>query len=487
MGNNKPLLKIRTDGGSDIGLGHLVRCISLSHMLNNDFTIHFFALVIPNLIKTEITQNGWNVTVIEEESEFLKGLTEDEIVVLDGYQFDSDYQIQIKHKGCKLVCIDDFHDQHFYADLVINHAPGVTKDDYKGELFTKYLLGPEYALLRPEFLEGKSNKNEENSKNIKNIFICFGGSDSKNLTAKILSWLPSEKYKVTLVLGNAYSHRDELNKVIEENQDLDIFVKISLSAKEMKNELEQADLAIVPASGILFEVISTGLPVISGYYTENQRNVYSGFKANNVFYDAISFNERDFLKAFNTVKKKNNDEIIENVQNFVDGLSPKRFRSKFLGLLYSNILQIREADIDDMEQYLKWANDESVRANSFNTKAIVWNDHVSWFKKKLISNNSRMYIFEMDYKGVGQVRFDMEHGEVWDIDYMLDADYRGFGLGTEIIDRSLKKLLSEEKRVKVQALVKTDNIPSIKVFEDLNFKKLNIKEGIIKFIYEEKI
>ena len=182
MGNKKPILKIRADGCSEIGLGHVVRCISLSHMLKNDFTIHFFALEIPNSIKIKITQNAWNVTVIEEESDFLKRLTEDEIVVLDGYQFDSDYQKEIKNRGSKLVCIDDFQDQYFYADLVINHAPGVIKENYDGEPYTKYLLGPNYALLRPEFLESKSPDKQDFSKGVKKLFVCFGGSDVKNLT-----------------------------------------------------------------------------------------------------------------------------------------------------------------------------------------------------------------------------------------------------------------------------------------------------------------
>ncbi len=487
MAKLKPILKIRADGGSDIGLGHLIRCISLAHMLDDKFRIQFFALKFPSSLRSELINNGWSISMIDNESNFLNSLTQSEIVVLDGYHFDSAYQKIIKNKECKLVCIDDLHQQYFYADMVINHAPGLTMEDYEGEFYTKYLMGPDYALLRPEFLESTSHENNCTSKGIENIFICFGGSDSKNLTAKVLSWLPAENYIVTLVLGNAYPHQEELNKVIGEREDLEIVVKNSLSAKEMRNELEDADLAVVPASGILFEVISTGLPVISGYYTDNQKDVYSGFKANNVFFDAKSFNKQDFLKAFNAALKKKDAEMIENQQNCIDGLSPQRFRNKFLGLLYSNILQIREAQIDDMEQYFKWANDESVRANAFNSEEIPWNDHVSWFNNKLSNDQSRMYIFEIDDRGVGQVRFDKKKEEVWDIDYMLDENFRGFGLGAEIINRSLKKLISEEKKVQIQALVKADNIPSVKVFEVLDFKKHNFKEGTIKFIYEEKI
>lgn len=327
-----PYLFIRVDASSDIGLGHLVRCISLAHMLKNDFKIHFFSLDIPKKSEDEITQLGWSITKLMDEDDFFNALIGSEVVVLDGYQFDSRYQKQIKQKGCKLVCIDDFHDQYFYADLVINHAPGVTKEDYKGEPYTKYLLGLDYALLRPEFLNSSSHENKKYSKGIESIFVCFGGSDSKNLTAKVLSWLPSKDYSVTIVLGNSYSHQDTLNKVIEERQDLQITVKNSLSAEEMRNELEQADLAIVPASGILFEVISIGLPVISGYYTENQKAIYNGFLERGVFIDANSFSEKSFTKAFRKLGSIDVGAMVNKQMKLIDNYVKNRMIDIFLEL-----------------------------------------------------------------------------------------------------------------------------------------------------------
>ncbi|MTI88140.1 MAG: UDP-2,4-diacetamido-2,4,6-trideoxy-beta-L-altropyranose hydrolase [Balneolaceae bacterium] len=322
---------IRADGSSDIGLGHIVRCISLANMLKDDFSIHFFSLKIPDSLKNEIIQNEWDFTVIEKELDYMNELTGNEIVVLDGYQFDSDYQKLIKNKGCKLVCIDDFHDQHFYADLVINHAPGVIKDDYEGESYTKYLLGPDYALLRPEFLDNKSQE-INTSKGIKNLFICFGGSDSRNLTAKILSWIPPKNYLVTVVLGNAYSHQDALNNVIEERQDLEIVIKNSLSAEEIRKELEQADLAIVPASGILFEIISAGLPVVSGYYVDNQQGIYKGFKKLGCIIDTISFERKHFSEAISIIDEDKLTIIRRNQMQAIDGLSMNRIQEEFKDL-----------------------------------------------------------------------------------------------------------------------------------------------------------
>ena len=73
------------------------------------------------------------------------------MVVIDGYQFDTEYQQKVKKSGASLVCLDDLHNQHFVADIIINHAPGVDPGKYSAEPYTQYLLGPSYALLRPAF------------------------------------------------------------------------------------------------------------------------------------------------------------------------------------------------------------------------------------------------------------------------------------------------------------------------------------------------
>ena len=41
--------------------------------------------------------------------------------------------------------------------------------------------------------------------------------------------------------------------------------------------MEQCNVAIVPASSLLFEIVAIKMPVISGYFVENQKDVYKGF------------------------------------------------------------------------------------------------------------------------------------------------------------------------------------------------------------------
>ena len=471
----KQKVYIRADGSSDIGLGHIVRCISLAHMLKDDFSIHFFSLKIPNSLKNEIIQNQWGITEIEKESDFLNELSLNEMVVLDGYQFDSNYHKEIKNKGSKLICIDDFHNQHFIADLVINHAPGVSEEDYDGESYTKYLLGPDYALLRPEFLNGKMKKrSNENEGEIKNIFICFGGSDAKNLTAMVLSWLPSENYLVTVVLGNAYSHLSELNKVIVDRRDLEVSVKNSLSAKEMIGELEKADLAILPSSGISLEAFMIGVPTIVGHFANNQFDVYTGLISKKGFYGASNFSKANFLNALDLAKKNYQLPKQINPSNISNSL-----RSEFNKLKDQIELKPREVTEDDIDVLFEWANDPVTRLNSFSEEKIDYANHIEWVNYKLNCSECVFLIFEnAQNQKIGFVRFDKEFKNNWIISINIASFHRGKGYSVELLRRGVSYFISVRGHKLIKAFIKKENIASKKAFERVGFivqEEINVK------------
>ena len=91
----KSKILIRADGSPQIGLGHLVRCFALAQMLKVDFEIIFYCRQIPNAMIAEIKSQGFSCIEIDREGEFLDQLSEDTISVLDGYNFDTDYQRKI--------------------------------------------------------------------------------------------------------------------------------------------------------------------------------------------------------------------------------------------------------------------------------------------------------------------------------------------------------------------------------------------------------
>lgn len=90
----------------------------------------------------------------------------------------------------------------------------------------------------------------------------------------------------------------------------------------MAEKLAEADVAVVPSSGMLYEALSMQVKVISGMYVDNQKNMYEGFKRMNAFIDAGTFDEEMLMAAFTRVKSFKPETII-------DRKSPERYRAQF--------------------------------------------------------------------------------------------------------------------------------------------------------------
>jgi UDP-2,4-diacetamido-2,4,6-trideoxy-beta-L-altropyranose hydrolase len=312
----KPNVYIRADGSPEKGLGHLVRCIALSHMLQNDFDITFVCLQIPEKIKRELEESQFALMEIEE-SIFLELIKPKDIVVLDGYHFDTNYQKKIKATGVKLVCIDDLHDKEFVADLIINHAPGVKPEDYKAQPYTQFALGLGYALLRPVFL-GQAKKVRKVEK-IETVLVCFGGSDYKNLTEQALIYVQKIKQfkKIIIVTGSAYKSFSSLKTLIDSDKRIHHFHAID--EKKMLLLMEETDLAFVPSSSILLEVIASGCLAMFGYYTKNQIDMaqgINGMESGHVYLGNLeNFNYFPFESLIKTNQNQFNERIIEQIKS----------------------------------------------------------------------------------------------------------------------------------------------------------------------------
>lgn len=450
MKNN---IYIRADGSSAIGLGHIVRCEALAHMLKEYFKITFVCKEIPEQSKNNLQMSGFELINISSEDDFFKKIFSDDIIILDGYGFDINYQKKIKKIGCKLVCIDDLHDKEFVADLIINHAPGVESKDYIAQPYTQFALGLKHTLLRPVFLT--QAKKERKIEKIKTIFICFGGSDIKNLTKSTLEIvLANNEFKnIIIVTGSLYNKLKELNQLINCNSRIKHYHAID--ENQMLSLLKDSDLAIVPTSSILFETLAAGCKIISGMYVENQKILFEQFKLFKVFESAKYFEKKDVKIAIKNSLRNTGTQI-----RIIDGESGKRNLSKIMQLKTI----IRDAKDSDCKLLFEWANNIEVRQNAISKDQILWENHVDWFNSKINSRDSKIFILEFYNMPVGQIRYDRKD-DYWVIDYSVDLKHRGIGFGKLLIE---KTLLFFEKN-KIRAMVKKENLASANIFVSLNF------------------
>ncbi|MFL0162052.1 UDP-2,4-diacetamido-2,4,6-trideoxy-beta-L-altropyranose hydrolase [Aquirufa salirivi] len=323
----KRKIKIRTDGSSEIGLGHLVRCISLANMLVDYYEIKFVCKFIPDEIVKEFENSKFELVKIFHELEFFEAICSDEIVVLDGYNFDFDYHITVKERCFKLICIDDMHEQKFNADLIINHAPGISKSDYNAASNTKFALGLEFALLRPLFL--KQAVIQRKIEKLNTVLICFGGADEINLTKKVVQEIIHINHfeEIIVITGSAYKHLRDLENYIRNNERVTHIHHAD--EVEMLESMLKADLAIVPASGILVEILAVGCIPVSGYYIDNQLNIYNGYKKLNAIVDAGDLRNMDIKEIIKNIN-------ILNHKNIIDGKSGLRIVEMIKSLEYEN-------------------------------------------------------------------------------------------------------------------------------------------------------
>ena len=137
---------------------------------------------------------------------------------------------------------------------------------------------------------------------------------------------------------------------------------------------------------------------------------------------------------------------------------------------------LREVDAGDVELLFRWANDKTTRQNAFNSQQITLEEHKRWFANKLTSDETIIYIYCIDDIPIGQIRIDIGDN-CGMISYSIDTDFRSRGHGSKIIELLESKITMELPKVKtLVARVKKDNEASNRIFERLQFQKVEKEE-----------
>ena len=335
-------LIFRADGNAQIGMGHVMRCLALAQMLGGAFR---FAIVqpTPEVVQFIEEANGTVVRLVTtDNADFLAATTPDDVAVLDGYTFGEMDQRSVRERVAKLVFIDDLMIGHQVADVVINHAGGITETDYDADPYTVFCLGPHYALLRPEFLrpEGFGSPHADGP-----IFVSMGGADPHNTSLTVLEAIRQSDATrpVHIVLGPFHPDRAAIEAFQSQLPNLTLLQ--NLSAAAMVAELQQCSLAITACSTIAYEVCAVNRPLIAIVTADNQDRLAQFLSEEKL---ALSVNFPKLLSqltpsiGLDTALRLSiqsaefsPDAVMNTLANqrrFFDGLSPERFRALFDGL-----------------------------------------------------------------------------------------------------------------------------------------------------------
>ncbi|MFZ6035969.1 MAG: GNAT family N-acetyltransferase [Patescibacteria group bacterium] len=131
---------------------------------------------------------------------------------------------------------------------------------------------------------------------------------------------------------------------------------------------------------------------------------------------------------------------------------------------------IRKVTRADTRTVYDLAMDPVVRKNSFSSSAISLPQHITWFNRKLHDPSGTFLIAEYEGRFAGQVRFDCADG-VAIIGISVTAQFRGRKLALPLLQLAIKHYLSLHPEImRIEAFIKPDNTPSIKLFEKAGFQ-----------------
>lgn len=297
----------RADASTLIGSGHVMRCLTLADALKEDgasclflcreFPGHLFEAVAarghelvslppPGCDSSRSAEQSaygsWlGVPQEEDARQCLASLARPrehadvpaDWLVLDHYALERRWQSVGRAIARRVLVIDDLCSRSLQADALLNPNPGVTPRDYASLLTAgcTLMLGPEYALLRPEFRAARLKSRERDGR-IKSILVNFGGSDAGNLTSHAwtaLEGLAGADIRVDLVVGQAYPFTDALRQQISGRQN----VRLHIQAANMADLMEAADLMLGTAGSTSWERCCLGLPSILLVCAENQEGI----------------------------------------------------------------------------------------------------------------------------------------------------------------------------------------------------------------------
>lgn len=472
---SKQRVIFRADGNSAIGIGHISRCLALAEILRDNFEVIFaicepesHILIAINSICDHIISLPKTTQALDFTSELIPHLKKNDVVVIDGYQFATDYEKKIKAAGVVVATINDIPDRHFVADAVINFCGAISKNAFSKECYTQLCLGLDYLFLRSPFLRVKVPRKSMRER----ILVNMGGADPGNETLNILKFLLGIRFawRIEVIVGQNYMFSDQLDSLVSTHNH--IWVRRGLSAQEMFDVMTNCPVAILPPSTVALEFLSTGGLLFLKKTAENQNCINTYLQQERWAYDFAGFQK--IISEYGIKEPV----LLSSLSDIIDGTSISRVERLFNSLSFLGDIKFRKATILDSKLCFDWATDPEARRYSYSRSEIKWDEHIQWFDRKIADPTCVYLIAELGDTPIGQVRFDLSNKEMntFVISYLIDRTWRGKGLGRFILLKAIEQLMLNRSVSKIIGFVQNSNIASIKAFSESGFEKKDSTE-----------
>lgn len=271
---------IRADGNARIGMGHLMRCLTIADAIEEKEQVLF--ICADQKSAKFAAQNGYQARALgtdhgdmESELPVWREIFQEErlkrergekglVLLVDSYAVTDRYLESLRAYG-RVVLLDDMARRAYPADAVVNYNAFAHIERYR-ELYqgrdTRCYVGSQYVPLRPQFLGIR----REVGNFVTDVLITAGGGDADNLAWKILQTIEDEKLRYHIISGRFHPYFAQWKDWALTHPNVSVYHDV----KNMAALMLRCDLAITAGGTTIYELAYLGIPFVCFSCADNQ-------------------------------------------------------------------------------------------------------------------------------------------------------------------------------------------------------------------------
>lgn len=468
----------RADASVQIGSGHVMRCLTLADILRTrGAETRFLCRQMPGHLGELILARGHALAWLPDTGSdaecsaaaLAAGAPHDWLVV-DHYGLAADWERTQRVVAKKILVIDDLADRTHDCDLLLDqNLQEAGRYDVLLAADCRQLIGPRYALLRPQFAAAHAQQLARSGR-VRRVLVFFGGADAGGETLKALAaldMLGRSDLAVDVVIGQSNPHHAAIAAACSGLPGTALHRQV----EDMATLMASADLFVGAGGGSSWERCCLGLPALVLATADNQigqsralaregAQLYLG-PAQAVAADRLAHALGGLIDLPDLLV-----HMASQGQSLVDGRGALRVADH----LVAESIHLRRALPGDSAMIHAWRNHPETRRHAFVSEEIDRETHARWFQGVLSDPGRELLIGEQGERPIGVLRYDIEAGRALVSIYLVPG-LTGQGWGVRLLLAGEDWLRRERADVDLfEAEIRADNAASSGAFQAAGFQ-----------------
>jgi len=498
----------RVDGGSKIGIGHIVRCLALAdYMAKKGYQCSFICKDTLDSLHQFISLRNYTVLLLPVEPDFVPKSEYEEwlasseewdaiqtqvylenpvdVLVVDHYSLSEVWENSMAAYSKVMVAIDDLATRRHSSDILIDFGLGRKETDYNGLIdeSTKLLCGADYILVPSAYrkMYGKRSLANHWNGEIHTVLINFGGSDPFGLTIESIEAIRkiSSQIKIKVITSSANRNFVNLSKI----ELRDSKIEVHKDVKEPWCIHDDVDFAIGSFGMGALERCMMGVPSLNFKFADNQTFQMKKMLDLGICLESNKENIQTSIENYLKLLPKDRARITEDITSRCSKLFLKDGRlSSYLEIEKKlNDIHFKAFSIDEADVLFEWQSLEGTRKYFRNSEVPSYQEHKNWVASVLRDKRIKIWLISFKGEQVGYIRLDEVEGCASEVAVFVHPGFQGRGIAKIAIDWI--KYAANERELK--AYICSDNKASVMAFKACGFERSSTSDEYTWNGYEE--